>query len=369
MSGSNSDYSDLLNYSVKLVEDKLRSIFADLVGEAGKVSPLVADLPLTTSNYTLRGGKRLRAFLALIGYWSKNWGGGDPENISLVMAGIELLQSYLLIHDDIMDRDELRRGGPTVHVVFRDYCGTRGLLGDCVHYGTSQAITAGDYLEATAVELLSSARLDSAALSRLLKTYARGLRLVAYGQYLDVHCSYLPLSAVREEHVLLIHTLKTASYTVELPLHLGAIASQAYTEKLFTELTRYAIPAGIAFQLRDDIIGLYGDPKTTGKPVGSDVRSKKKTLLVIKAYQLADSDSKRFLERIYQELSEKDVSPEHVEFVQRLVKETGSLSYSEELIKKYVGTALNALESATEINEQAKDVLKWLLYKLAYREY
>lgn len=369
MSGSKTDYSDLLNYSVKLVEDKLKRIFADLLDEAGKVSPLVTDLPSTVSDYTLRGGKRLRAFLALIGYWSKNWGGGDPESISFVMAGIELLQSYLLVHDDIMDRDELRRGGPTVHVVFREQCKARSLLGDCAHYGASQAITAGDYLEATAVELLSSARLESATLSRLLKTYARGLRLVAYGQYLDVHCSYLPLSAVREEHVLLVHTLKTASYTVELPLHLGAIASQAYTERLFTELTRYAIPAGIAFQLRDDIIGLYGDPKTTGKPVGSDVKSKKKTLLVVKAYQLADNDSKRLLEKIYQELDESEITPEHVEFVQRLVKETGSLAYSEELIKKYVSTALSALESATEINEQARDVLRWLLYKLAYREY
>jgi len=366
--GQAMDYTELLNYSVRLVEDSLRSVFSGLRDEVLGVSHHALDIVNIASDYTLRGGKRLRAFLALIGYWSREWGGGDLSSITSVMTGIELLQSYLLVHDDIMDRDEVRRGGPTVHAWFRDKC--IGELGrpDCVHYGESQAITIGDYLEATAVEMLSRASLSRESMQKLLETYARGLRTVAYGQFLDVLFSTKPLGSVSEKDVLLVHRLKTASYTVELPLHLGAIVSEKYSEKLLRELSSYAMPAGIAFQLRDDIIGLYGDPKQTGKPVGSDVIGKKKTLLVVKAYELGDENVKKQLSKIYDELSEKEITLEHVAYVRDIVKETGSLRYNEDLIKRYVDEALVALENSREINEQAVDVLKWLLIRLAYRE-
>lgn len=363
------DYANLLNYSVKLVEDRLRQVFSYLKEEARGVSSEVLPLPEAVEDYTLRGGKRLRAFLALIGYWSKSWGAGDVSVIANVMAGIELLQSYLLVHDDIMDKDELRRGGPTVHVIFREKCKEGSMLGDCAHYGVSQAITAGDYLEATAVEMLASSGLPGDVLGKLLRAYSRGLRLVAFGQYLDVLGSYLPLRRVSEEHVILVHKLKTASYTVELPLHLGAIASMKFNERLLRELSLIATPAGIAFQLRDDIIGLYGDPKLTGKPVGSDVKGKKKTLLIVKAYQLASSEERAFLEEVYDRLSEEQITIEHVKRVQEIVKESGSLSYNEELIGKYVGEAEGFVDEAKEISGEAKDVLRWLIRRLAYRQY
>lgn len=361
------NYDELLKYSVKLVEDNLKTVFSKLEEEASSVSPLTYDIIEIASDYTLRGGKRLRAFLALVGYWSREWGSGDLATITNVMTGIELLQSYLLIHDDIMDRDELRRGGPTVHAWFRDKC-LKEMKGDCVHYGDSQAITVGDYLEATAVEYISRANLPGETLRRLLETYSRGLRMVAYGQYLDVLFSNKPLGNVSERDVLLVHTLKTASYTIELPLHLGVIASGKYSEKILRELTSYAIPAGIAFQLRDDIIGLYGDPRQTGKPVGSDVRGKKKTLLVVKAYELGDHEVKRRLSEIYDVLGINEVTQEHVKYVQEIVRETGSLEYNEELIKRHVENALKALEESKEISAQAVNILKWLLEKLAYRE-
>lgn len=363
------DYTNLLNYSVKLVEDKLRQVFSYLKEEAMGVSTETLPLPEAVEDYTLRGGKRLRAFLALIGYWSKSWGAGEVDVIANVMASIELLQSYLLVHDDLMDKDELRRGGPTVHVIFREKCREGSMLGDCAHYGVSQAITAGDYLEATAVEMLASTGLPGDVLGRLLRTYSRGLRLVAFGQYLDVLGSYLPLSRVGEEHVILVHKLKTASYTVELPLHLGAIASMKYDERLLHELSVIAIPAGIAFQLRDDVIGLYGDPKLTGKPVGSDVRGKKKTLLIVKAYQLAGDGERAFLEEVYDRLSEEQITDEHVKRVQEIVRESGSLSYNEELVGKYVREAEGLIDDAKEISSEAKDSLRWLLKKLAYRQY
>ncbi|MEM4451833.1 MAG: polyprenyl synthetase family protein [Thermosphaera sp.] len=362
------DFSQLLEYSVKLVESRLREFFNELEEESQQVSPYLKSIPFISRDYTLRGGKRIRAFLALIGYWSKVWSAEDVNTISRLMASLELLQSYLLIHDDIMDMDELRRGGPTVHVWFRDACANDGFSADCVHYGVSQAITVGDYLEASAVENLALLELPGEDLKRLIATYSRGLRRVAYGQYLDVLFSSLPLEKIGENEILLVHKLKTASYTIELPLHLGAIASLRYSQKLLEELSAFAIPAGIAFQLRDDIIGLYGDPRVTGKPSGSDVRGKKKTLLIIKAHQLSSRQEREFLELVYDKLPSNDITEDHVERVREIVKSTGSLDYNLRLIESFVSQALSGLEASLEISDEAKKVLKWLLYKLAYRE-
>lgn len=358
---------DLIGFVVEKVNARLKKYFIDLRDEVAVEAKLAEPLVDVTEDYTLRGGKRLRALLALIGYWSKKWHSGDLGRIVEIMAAIELLQSYLLMHDDIMDKDELRRGGPTAHVMFSKLCSKAG-WSECDHYGISQAIVAGDYLEAGAVALLAKTGLKDKALADLVSTYARGLRRVAYGQYLDLLFSKLPLREVGEQDVLLVYKLKTSSYTVELPLHLGAIASEEYDEDLLRELTEYAIPAGIAFQIRDDIIGLFGDPTITGKPAGSDVKSKKKTILVVKAYSEADVQQKRFLELVYDKLGEAEIAESQVEDVKQIVVKTGSLNYCEKLVDDLVKKSLNVLDNAKSIGEDAKRVLRDLTLKLAYRE-
>ncbi len=357
---------EFLQKAKTITEEVLSKEFMDKLSEAIGVHKYLKELVDYPRDYTLRGGKRLRAMLILAGYYSL-----DPslpiEPIKHVMASIEFLQSYFLAHDDIMDRDVVRRGGPTLHVMYEKYCREKGLLGDCAHYGISQAILAGDYLEALAVGMLASAPLPHERVVKLVQRYVLGLRTVAYGQYLDVLFAYMKLRDVREEHVLKVHELKTASYTVEMPLHLGAIAAGINDPKIYELYTRMAKPAGIAFQLRDDIIGLYGDPSVTGKPVGSDVKEKKKTLLVIKAYELASSDDKKFLEEIYDLKRPEEISIEDIERVRAIVKETGSLDYSEEIIKKYYEEALGVLEES-KIHDNVKELLRWLLKKLVYRE-
>lgn len=357
----------IVDFVVRETNERLLRFFNDLEREVEVQAPLARPLVDVSRDFTLRGGKRLRAALALIGYWIKEWGSGDINAILDIMAAIELLQSYLLIHDDIMDRDEMRRGGPTAHVMYRHHCVERG-WSDCEHYGISQAITAGDMLEASAVGLLSSPHLPPSIVPQLIATYSRGLRKVAYGQYLDVLLSKLRIEEVREKDVLLVYKLKTSSYTVELPLHLGAIASGSHSERILRELSTYAIPAGIAFQVRDDIIGLYGDPSITGKPAGSDVRSKKKTLLVVKALELASPDEARVIKVVYNELKEREITDEHVEQVRSIVKTSGALDYCERLIKSHVEASLKALEDSVEIGPVARDVLKTLTYRLSYRE-
>ncbi len=362
------DYYKLLESSRKLVNDTLEEVLGEAGREAKGLNEYLGDLAYITSDYTLRGGKRLRAFLVLVGYWSRSWGSGSLDRIRYVMAGVEFLQSYLLAHDDVMDRDTIRRGGPTVHVWFEDRCRKTGLIGDCAHYGISQAITAGDYLEALAVHSFTRSGLRGEFLDKLLWTYSRGLRLVAYGQFLDVLIAHKPLKQVREEDVYMIHKLKTASYTVELPLHLGLITSEYDGERLFKDLSSYAIPAGIAFQLKDDILGLYGDPELTGKPVGSDVREKKKTLLVVKAYNNASSDDRRFLEEIYDHKKPEDISDEDVYRVQEIVRNTGSLEYNVKKMEELRREAVEALNSSEELSSEARGVLEWLLELFIKRE-
>jgi geranylgeranyl diphosphate synthase type I len=360
------NYSEILNRVINSVNTRLRDVFEELSTEALKISSRARELVDVGADYTLRGGKRLRAILVAAGCWSSCCDLNAINRVLDLGAAIELLQSYLLVHDDIMDKDELRRGGPTAHVVFTKRCLEHG-WSECSHYGTSQAITLGDFLEASAVGLIASSHLPANTVKELLQVYSRGLRRVAYGQFLDVLFSQLPLAEISEREVLLVYELKTSSYTVELPLHLGAIACGGEHE-ILGDLSRYAIPAGIAFQIRDDIIGLYGSPEVTGKPAGSDVKSKKKTLLVIKAYELADEAERKFLSEVYDALTPQQITDSHVNRVREIVKNTGSLEYCERLIDRYASEALQVLESSKNICSGAKELLKYITTKLAYRE-
>ncbi len=358
---------EFIRESVTLTNKELGRLFRYYRGEARDTHPAVEKIVEAGEDYTLRGGKRLRAILILLGYRSKKWD-LDPKPVLPLMAAIEFLQSYLLVHDDIMDQDELRRGGPTLHIWFRDYCRSEGLIGDCVHYGVSKAILAGDYLEALAVDTIASADLPALNRVLLLKRYSEGLRAVAYGQYLDVLLSYKPLAEVTETDIVKVHELKTASYTVELPLHLGVLAFNPNEQGLLKLYTRFAKPAGIAFQLRDDILGLYGDPKVTGKPVGSDVREKKKTLLVVKAFENASESERRFLIEVYDRKSPEEITEDDILRVQEIVRETGSLDYSEEKIKLLYEKSIGYLEEYRELDDRTRDVLKAITRYIVYRE-
>lgn len=346
------------------VDDALRRILSKCINEAEGVHGELRELASSVSEYTLRGGKRLRAILIALGYLSR--GLVDLKPIKELMASIELLQSYLLVHDDVMDRDEVRRGGPTLHAFFRNKCINQDFIGDCNHYGISQAIVAGDYLESIAVGAIANLSLKPEVAIALVKRYSEGLRTVAYGQYLDVLMANKPLREIGATDVLKIHELKTASYTVELPLHLGVIARDPGDKELLSLYSDFSKPAGIAFQLRDDILGLYGDPRVTGKPVGSDVRERKKTLLVVKAYELGDINDRKVLEEIYD--SRREIDLNDVKRVQEVVKRTGSLSHSEELIKEMYSRARGIIENSKPIDPLVRQEILNMLEKLVFRE-
>jgi geranylgeranyl diphosphate synthase type I len=253
----------LLDYA-RVAEPRLRA-FLESKRRAFEASPVdLRDAYALLSDYVLRGGKRLRGALVLVG--NRAAGGTDSEAALDASIGVELLHAYLLIHDDFMDRDELRRGGPTLH---------RALGGD--HLGNSLAVLLGSLCQAWAYELVLRHG-DAGAAAAITRT----LEEVTLGQMADLRAP--AGAALGEEQILELERLKTGSYTFDLPLRIGASRAPA---ALLDALSAYALPLGQAFQIADDLLGTFGAPEVTGKPSGSDLREGKRTLLVARALERA----------------------------------------------------------------------------------
>jgi geranylgeranyl diphosphate synthase type I len=215
---------------------------------------------------SMRKGKRLRPALVALGLEAVS----EHADLRLAVeagAALELLHTYLLIHDDWMDDDAVRRGGPTVHVLLTEHFRDPRL-------GQSSAILAGDYALALATELLATLRAPDDRLRRVLACFAEMHEHAVLGQQLDITATSSGPEAA--------YALKTASYSVRGPLRLGALLGDARPRTLVA-LDGFAAPIGIAFQLRDDLLSAFGDPRDTGKPLGGDLRSGKRTPLVLHA--------------------------------------------------------------------------------------
>jgi len=259
----------LADYS-RACDPRLRE-FLDRKGEG--LASLPVDLRPAHAllrDYALRGGKRIRGALVLLGCEAA---GGAREIAFDASLGIELLHAYLLIHDDFMDRDEIRRGGPTLHASLAKTAGE--------HLGGSIAILLGSLCEAWAYELVLSSPGRALEAARLL---TEALQQVITGQALDLLAPLGPPLAA--PGVLEVQRLKTGSYSFEMPLRLGATLAGAAPEVLAT-LERYARPLGQAFQIADDLLGTFGAPEMTGKPNASDLREGKRTLLLARALEMA----------------------------------------------------------------------------------
>lgn len=229
-----------------------------------ELGPAVGEVLGAVRSLATRGGKRFRAVLASCAF---EGAGGDPEVFDGALVALELLQVYFLVHDDWMDGDLVRRGGPTVHAMLRERRGER--LGDVA------AILAGDWACGAAQEALATVRVSSGCAAEASRAFARMQSDVVCGQVLDVFAESLT-----EAEVERMHALKTGAYTVRGPLELGAAlagAPGAHTRAL----VEFADPLGVAFQLRDDLLGTFGDEGITGKPRYGDLLQKKRTTLVV----------------------------------------------------------------------------------------
>ena len=290
-----------------------------------------------TQEFNLRGGKRFRALLVLAGYHVA--GGKDLAVPVPAAAALETFQSWMLIHDDVMDHGEKRRGGPTMHVSMAEYHSKHELDRLDSDFGEAMAITLGDLMEAVTTRGLLAVKVPAERKVALMAEYSQMTRLTAYGQLLDVYLGASPLSRVNEQDVLTIHRLKTAAYTVSSPLRMGAILAGG-SPALQQRLGKIGDDLGVAFQLRDDVLGLgLGDNVSLDKST-NDLFEGKRTLLVIEAWRRASRKGREVLERV---LGNPIASPRQLDDAIEVIRATGSLDYSEERIAQLRDRAYKAL--------------------------
>ncbi|MBL3669167.1 polyprenyl synthetase family protein [Streptomyces sp. M2CJ-2] len=273
--------------ATRAVETVLGAVLDARLRRAGDVDAVFArDVAGPVTAFVRRGGKRLRTAFAWCG-WRAAGGAGDATALLRTGAALELLQACALIHDDVMDGSPLRRGGPAMHVGLVRMHRTARMTGSPESFATSAAVLAGDLALAWADDLLTEAALGSPYGPRLYREWQAMRSEMVAGQYRDIHAQATGSSGV--DDALTIATLKSALYTVERPLALGASLAAA-DEWTVASLRSAGRCAGLAFQLRDDLLGAFGDPELTGKPTGDDLRSRKLTYLLAVALRLADAD-------------------------------------------------------------------------------
>ena len=309
---------------------------------------------------SLRGGKRFRALLVLAGFHAVS--GRDPSPAIEVAAGLEHFQTWMLIHDDIIDHGEERRGGPTVHRrLARQHAEARA-GGSAEDYGTGIAITVGDLEEPFTVDALLSTPAPPAARLAALAEYVEMTRRTAYGQLLDVRNGTLEPSRVTEKDVLLVHELKSAVYTVVSPLRIGALLGGVPARRL-EDLTAIGTDLGIAFQLRDDVLGAGFDAGASGKS-SNDIVEGKRTLLIVRAWSATDEAGRDRLRRV---LGNPHAATEDVERARDLIRSTGSLEYSEQRIARLAQRAYARLARSRTIPPAGKPLLREIGDRLVQR--
>ena len=298
----------------------------------------------------LAGGKRLRPAFC---YWGwRGAGGGDCPEILAAAAALELLHASALVHDDVMDASDTRRGQPSVHRQFAATHTSRRWRGSAQAFGTGAAILLGDLLLCWTDEMFRSSGLPAGALARGLPVLDRMRTEVMAGQYLDMLAQAAGDASV--ESALRVAEHKSAKYTVERPLHLGAaMAGPDSPDEVTAAFSAYGLPLGVAFQLRDDVLGVFGDPAQTGKPAGDDVREGKRTVLL--AITLARADTRQAAV-ISRRLGDPLLDPAGTAEVRTVITETGALAECEQMINRNVARALGALKRAP-ITAEARDAL------------
>jgi geranylgeranyl diphosphate synthase type I len=304
-------------------ERRLRRLFAREQKRTEKLDPELGVMVSVLSDLSLRGGKRLRPLLACIGALCHD-AKADLGPVLAAGVSLELLQTYLLVHDDWMDQDATRRGGPTAHVLFEKHHKSAFL-------GERAAILTGDYAIALAQAELAALPCPPRNLRAALAAFARMQVAAVEGQRLDL---------LADSDPELTYELKTASYTVLGPLELGAALAGATPAQL-KSFEGYARSAGVAFQLRDDLLNAFGDPKATGKPRGSDLRQGKKTPLVSEALRrLKGRDQKK----IRLALGAQDASRAQIDEALTLISESGAREAIEARIDALTRAALKSLK-------------------------
>ncbi len=337
------------------VEARIERLLAAEIDRWAEVDASLVDPLASLRSLVLAGGKRLRPAFC---HWAFVAGGGDPADPAVVEAGaaLELLHTFALVHDDVMDGSVTRRGLDAVHVEFETRHSLGSWRGEGRRFGEGVAILVGDLAFVYADLLLAGA-------PRAAADVFTELRLeVNIGQYLDLIGTVrgAPTPAVARR----IAVYKSGKYTVERPLHLGA-ALAGGLDRLAGPLSTFGLPLGEAFQLRDDLLGALGDEQVLGKPVGDDLREGKPTALVAIARERATGPAARVLD---EHLGRRDLTDAEIAALRDVLVDTGAVAEVEARIDALVASSLDAL-SASPIGGEPRERLAELAWFVAGRDH
>ncbi len=326
-------FIDYLQDNASLVEQELSQILEQWQQEFTATSDNLTHLAEAFIDSST-GGKYLRAGLVRLGYKLQS-GQDNPEVLKSAVA-IEIFQTAILAHDDIIDKSLTRRGRPTLY---------RQLGGD--HYAISQAICLGDGGLFLGCKLIADSDFPEGYKNKAVSIFCQMMISTVYGEMLDVELPRLKVKT--ESDVLTIHRLKTAYYTIVYPLSIGATLAGG-DDQLLQKLQLFGENLGIAFQIQDDILGVFGDEKTLGKSVTSDIEEGKNTTLITTALEKANDQQKELLTSLY---GNGPVTTEQLEQIKKVFEDTGALDYSRQLAVQYVNQAKQVIPQITKDSEMA----------------
>jgi geranylgeranyl diphosphate synthase, type I len=308
------------------------------------------DVQLDVVGSFIAGGKRLRPAFCSWG-WRGAGGDADDPRIVIAAAALELLQAAAIVHDDVMDASDTRRGQPSVHRQFASLHSARRWEGPAEPFGVGGALLLGDLCLCWSDEMLRDCGLPADRLLAGFRYFDLMRTEVMAGQYLDLVSQASGTTSLSA--AMRVVRYKSAKYTVERPLHLGGVLAGASPE-LLAAYTAYGVPLGEAFQLRDDVLGIFGDPEVTGKPAGDDLREGKRTVLVAKTLEAATpAQAERFRRRF----GDRELDSGGIAELRDTIVATGALATVERLIAQLTDAADTALAKAPMADEDARAAL------------
>lgn len=321
------------------VDSQLVHIYEEYIASANQIEPSYGQLLTSMREFIERGGKRLRPYLTYLGYHGLT--GDNNPAIMKVAAAQELLHNFLLIHDDIIDRDESRYDGPNISGVYCNHLSNDHPEVEALHYGRSVALLAGDINHLLTHKVIIDSDFEDFNKLQVLNWLSRKTFEVIGGEFLDLTVSLEPDSNTTKAQLLSVARYKTASYSFECPLVIGALLAGANQTDI-EALSRFALPLGIAYQLQDDMLGVFGDPSSTGKSITSDLAEGKQTLLMHYGFEYANPRQRDVLEAVY---AKPDLKEADVERAKSVLEDNGAAEAVREQIKDCSHEALEAIPS------------------------
>ena len=317
---SKPDVSESLDQQIKHIKadiDRELALFFDhKITEAGRIDSQYKRLVSEMKKFTLRGGKRLRPFMAYLGY--QVGGGKSYDNFIRTAMAWELYHSFAVIHDDIMDQDSRRYGGPNITGAYERFYSRNNPKPQVDLHARNASLLAGDVAMGFSFEALMNAPIDMQLRERLVREMLKLHFSLAAGQFLDdvavLHKDLNP------KKIRKIYYYKTARYSMIVPLMSGGLLAGC-NDTILDILEKYGRHAGIAYQISDDLLGMFGSSKELGKPVITDLREGKKTILMHYGYKFADATQTKILDKFY---GNPDVSMRDLKLVRKILVENGA---------------------------------------------